>query len=1257
MPGCAAPEGSSQASLGLPATLEYGSFVDPLSPARQSKVADATSPPPTQFFDEWCGRLEDENFAIGALTGAICVAAEEVETNVIAETEKVLEKHPRSRLRRDNSTAGEIEPSSNSLESGQVPASSSTLKPKRWSNLQGRISHGPVNLDDDVDQASELLPPQHPQSQPAQPSQSQPANAPQQNHPLLQSKGCAQNESLTPSSQRPAGVLSAKDFLARFRKRTVATAQKGLRMPLPQHSYGGSSSSSSKPKPEEQKLIPVKQEADTSPPRRKRRMEKSAEAPPPEPERPRSTYMLDVSQLVPKAARDSNKWKESHPEEYRAMVASGDPVSPSVNVLVTSKKKKDAATEATKRARRTDDTDERAFKRRQSLNAGAETSSVAALRPKQQVDQFGILVKKSEEVKPKEEVKAEKKAVPSRLQDSIQVAEGLRCPRWLWQALYPYQHTCVKWLWGLQREKTGGILADEMGLGKTVQIVAYLAALHFSGVLQNMKVQNTSLGPASMARTGGVLIVCPATLISQWRNELFLWYPPIRVCVMHQVTDAERKEAIEVASTNHGVLLTSYETMRTANEELYQASWVMVILDEGQKIRNPNANVTIAAKRFSTPHRLVLSGSPIQNNLQELWSLFDFISPGRLGTLPVFMEEFATPIEQGNVSGATEMRVATAYQCALALRELTQPCILRRTKAECMDVLRLPHKQEQVLFCTLSPEQYSVYIHFLQSEQVRRARSASRDRSAIGAVLFAISVLRKLCNHPDLLLKDADERAKPADMWNPERSGKMKVLAEILKLWHADKHRALIFVQTVQMLEVIQRWMTSMEYTHLRLDGTTPVKRRLALIDEFNSNPGLFAMVLTTRVGGVGLNIIGADRVVIFDPDWNPMTDVQARERTWRIGQKRDVAIYRLVQSGTVEEKIYQRQVYKHFLSQKVLNDPRQRQFFKWNDLADLFDVPPTPPNFNPADMRSLKEQYSSVFQKLSKSDECGDGEVETTEVMRAIADLPTSAEHVSKETTDEHNAILQTLYDSNGIKASFNHDKVEQSLLDRKIVREGANLVATRALAALKRSARERAGHHISEPTWTGQQGLAGKAAKMKVETGQRVKCEVGFDDRGELAAASRKAGVSSADIIDGLRQLAAIRAATRDHRPSQSGDAVRLGLVTRDDKAKAMPALAEADYLGTPLELHESDKRIAEAILHAFLNPKLASEGYSLTTGQVLQYLSNGVAAHHTDLFKSLLKQMCVLTKSLHPSEPSTWTLRKEFWPKKGQASDRKC
>jgi len=737
---------------------------------------------------------------------------------------------------------------------------------------------------------------------------------------------------------------------------------------------------------------------------------------------------------------------------------------------------------------------------------------------------------------------------------------------------------------------------------------------------------------------------------------------------MHQIDDAAKGECIRIASENQGVLITSYETMVAMHDQLTKAPWVMVILDEGQQIRNPHANKTMAVKRFSTPHRIILSGSPIQNNLKELWSLFDFICPGRLGTLPIFLEEFASPIEAGNLVGASLAKVATAYQCALALRELTLPCILRRTKAEVNDVLHLPHKQEQVLFCNLTCEQFQVYIEFLQSEQVRKALSSASDKRGIGAVFFAISVLRKVCNHPDLLLLKAAEDLRPPDMWNICRSGKMKVLAELLKSWKSNRHRPLIFVQTIQMLEVIQGWLRSEQYKHLRIDGTTAVKKRLKLIEEFNGDESIFCMLLTTRVGGVGLNIIGADRVVIFDPDWNPMTDVQARERTWRIGQMKDVAVYRLVLTGTIEEKIYQRQVYKHFLSHKVLIDPRQRQFFKWNDLADLFDIPRAPPDFKPQDMAIMKKRYAVLFSKLSHADMEEDGKNETTEVMKAISNLPAAQEcTTSRETSDECNAILQTLFDSKGIRASFDHSKVEQPLLDTKIMRDGAAAIAQRAVVALKKSARERASHHISEPTWTGQAGSAGASMQIKRE---RVKKEPGSADASlgySPSSGSSGRGSCSADILRGLKRLAAMRSASQ--RGSQSDGASRPGHARGNSSSSGQTASSRGSRVkvelgpgGQPLPLeddtvsgatplpevlHDADRRIAEAILRAFLDPALAGNEHSLSTGQVLQHLAKGIASHHSDLFKSMLREMCEFSKPPHEGGPGIWRLRPEFRP----------
>lgn len=339
--------------------------------------------------------------------------------------------------------------------------------------------------------------------------------------------------------------------------------------------------------------------------------------------------------------------------------------------------------------------------------------------------------------------------------------------------------------------------------------------------------------------------------------------------------------------------------------------------------------MTIAVKSLRTPHRILLSGSPIQNRLVELWSLFDFVFPGRLGTLPVFEAEFSTPISIGGYANASNIQVQTAYKCAMVLRDLIDPYLLRRVKAD-VDI-NLPDKTEQVLFCRLTKQQRQLYERTLASKEVKLAMEG---RSKIFA---AITLLRKICSHPDLLHHSLVE--KPDDYGNAERSTKMQVLATLLPAWRDGGHRVLLFSQTVQMLDILETFLIKKRLTYRRMDGSSNIRTRMALIDEFNDDSDIFCFLLTTKVGGLGVNLTGADRVVLFDPDWNPSTDLQARERAWRVGQKREVIVYRLLVSGTIEEKIYHRQIFKTFMTNKILKDPKQRRFFKVRDMQDLFSL------------------------------------------------------------------------------------------------------------------------------------------------------------------------------------------------------------------------------------------------------------------------------------------------------------------------------
>ncbi|GLH06103.1 ATP-dependent helicase brm [Gryllus bimaculatus] len=445
-----------------------------------------------------------------------------------------------------------------------------------------------------------------------------------------------------------------------------------------------------------------------------------------------------------------------------------------------------------------------------------------------------------------------------------------------------FQKVGVQWLWELHQQGCGGILGDEMGLGKTVQIISFLAGLSHSRLMSRHK-GFRGLGPT--------LIVCPTTVLHQWVSEFHTWWPPFRVAILHESGSFSGKKdlLIQQISSKGGILITSFTGAVQHCSQLTTKNWHYVILDEGHKIRNPDAQVTLAVKQFRTPHRIILSGSPMQNNLRELWSLFDFVFPGKLGTLPVFIAQFAVPITQGGYSNASEVQVATAFKCATVLRDTISPYLLRRIKSDVKTHIQLPAKNEQVLFCKLTEEQRDLYRTYLDSGEEKEEDLPEEQRYGY---------------------------------W--KKSGKMIVVESLLKIWKKQGHKVLLFTQSRQMLCVLEAFVQKEGYSYLKLDGGTSVAARQPLINKFNQDPSYFVFLLTTRVGGLGVNLTGANRVLIFDPDWNPATDTQARERAWRIGQ---------------QNQIYHRQIFKQFLTNKVLSDPKQRRFFKSNDLFELFTL------------------------------------------------------------------------------------------------------------------------------------------------------------------------------------------------------------------------------------------------------------------------------------------------------------------------------
>ncbi|RKP07335.1 SNF2 family N-terminal domain-containing protein, partial [Thamnocephalis sphaerospora] len=652
---------------------------------------------------------------------------------------------------------------------------------------------------------------------------------------------------------------------------------------------------------------------------------------------------------------------------------------------------------------------------------------------------------------------------PHPLFGEARVADGLRLPGEIYTSLFEYQRTCklgIKWLWELHQQETGGILGDEMGLGKTVQIVSFLAGMMYSGKMR-----------------GPTLVLCPATMLDQWASEFNRWWPPMRAVILHASgsalatsADSEPVHSPVTAKTgkrmnalaerlvqrvfdNGHVLLVTYEGLRRFQSVLLARKWFYTILDEGHKIRNPEAEITVVCKQLNTPHRIIVTGTPIQNNLTELWSLFDFVYPGRLGTLPVFESQFAIPINLGGYANASLLQVEIAYKCASVLRDLVKPYLLKRTKAAVAK--DLPQKTEHVLLCRLTPIQRQAYEAFLRSKEMDSIIQGDKH------ILYGIDVVKKICNHPDLL--EVRQASVRSICGSPERSGKMQVLSSLLDHWKTGKHRVLLFSQTRQMLDILERMVEHKGahnpfarcLTYRRMDGGTPVQARAPLIYEFNHNSDILVFLLTTKVGGLGINLVGADRVVIFDPDWNPSTDVQARERAWRLGQTRDVAIYRLITAGTIEEKIYHRQIFKHYLSRKILNDPKQRRFFKVHDLRDLFTlsadaaatetgelfegVEVAPPERRSA--ASTETGKQAAPQKQHRTAQSMSDAVNELAIsgIGGISEYVPETQHEDTFNEAGEEDLLQQLFKMSGVKTIIKHDNImdaddqEASLVERE--------------------------------------------------------------------------------------------------------------------------------------------------------------------------------------------------------------------------------
>jgi SNF2 family DNA or RNA helicase len=626
---------------------------------------------------------------------------------------------------------------------------------------------------------------------------------------------------------------------------------------------------------------------------------------------------------------------------------------------------------------------------------------------------------------------------------------GFRLQRTLFSSLRPYQRAGVSWMAEIYQAEKGAILADEMGLGKTVQACALLSGIKKAGASY-------------------VLIIVPVTLLDQWDREASKWCPEWRVYIYHG-TAAQRARALQgVMSSSGGILLTSYSVLKNADDRLFQVtifeedasalmahskrqrisshdekawlskplrtegggqqasesvekkSWDLVICDEAHVMRNISTLLGKHLRSVCSKSRILLTGTPVQNSLQDLWALMDFAQPGLLGNHSTFVKNLSDPIDKGSVRGASPFAVQLKKHLCEQLWTLVKPHMLRRTKASVGLLAEtvanvptpigqlvskdgeapLPPKFEAVVWLMPTSEQVKAYKKVLEKSEVIQEASAT---AKLGFAVFrAIGLLKRLCNHPALGLPvtqnnawkdflsetfgrgkgkrkachiettsvpkvegatgialtdpeqvEADDDASagkavetmlsklPRDVESLiSQSAKLRCLTKMLPAFASQGHRTLVFSQGLKMMDLVELCvLKKLGIKYLRIDGSTDIQSRTDRVQQFQTEPdSCQCLLLTTGVGGVGLNLTSANRVILLDPAWNPAVDAQAVDRVYRLGQKREVKVYRLVMNGLIEDKMFRLQVFKMGLTKTALDAKQQQRYFTSSEIRGLFD-------------------------------------------------------------------------------------------------------------------------------------------------------------------------------------------------------------------------------------------------------------------------------------------------------------------------------
>ncbi len=477
-------------------------------------------------------------------------------------------------------------------------------------------------------------------------------------------------------------------------------------------------------------------------------------------------------------------------------------------------------------------------------------------------------------------------------------------PKEISNVLRPYQKDGVAWAMFLRKYHFGGILADDMGLGKTVQTLAILSTER----------------PADAAPS---LVICPKTLISIWVAESQRFTPELKIIAV-EGSAAERMVILKNAK-EYDVLVTSYSLFQRDTKFYRSISFYYAILDEAQYVKNRRTATALAVKTLQTKHRLALTGTPLENGVHELWSLFDFLMPGLLGNHTTFQFGFERPIRERSDVNALQN-----------LKRRVKPFLLRRTKESVAP--ELPPRVEQTDWCELTQTQVALYADVLasvRSDVIAAVEKKGFARSRI-EILAALTKLRQVCNHPALIDKQLSH--------SEDVSGKMAHALELVREAVSGGHKILLFSQFTSMLDLIRPELDKMEIKHVTIEGKT--RDRATVIEQFKTDSNISVFLLSLKAAGTGLTLTEADTVILYDPWWNPMVERQAMDRAHRIGQTKSVNVHKLVTKGTIEERVLALQEKKKAIFDAMVSDTAEGfKDLTWEDVSGLFGGNPTLPS------------------------------------------------------------------------------------------------------------------------------------------------------------------------------------------------------------------------------------------------------------------------------------------------------------------------